>query len=105
MNNDVISRREESPPIVFKIKDTEVSEHVYKTYRYLLNRRGWFLSPATIGMAFGNSYDRSVGWAAVQLTRLITLKVVEKRYQFGNHQPVAYGIPLPDENYSGRYIQ
>ncbi|SEW37319.1 hypothetical protein SAMN04488122_2495 [Chitinophaga arvensicola] len=102
----MISRyQDESPPIAFRINDTIVSENVYKTYRYLLNRKGQFLSLVTIGMAFGRPYDLSAGWASVQLRKLIALRVVEKRYETGNHQPVVYGIPHPTEGDAGRYIQ
>ncbi len=105
MNQVVISRREESAPIVFKINDTIVSENVYKTYRYLLNRQGQFLPLVTIGMAFGRPYDLSAGWASVQLRTLMSLRIAEKRYETGNHQPVVYGIPHPEAVDNGRYLQ
>ncbi|MBS0031594.1 hypothetical protein ACTJJ0_30900 [Chitinophaga sp. 22321] len=105
MITDVISRRAEGPTMAFTIKEQVVSETVLKTYKYLLNRKGQFISPVTIGMTFGIHYRYAAGWATVQLLELMKLKLVEKRYQFGNHQPVAYGIPDPDKHYNQLFLQ
>lgn len=93
MKADVISRREEGAAIAYTILNNNVPEIQFRIYKYLLNRRGMFVHPVTVGLDFGIRYDVAYAWGTTQLRRLVKMGVVVTRINPGINQPLLYGVP------------
>ncbi|MBV7533746.1 hypothetical protein [Chitinophaga sp. sic0106] len=94
MKPEVISRREEGAAIAYTILNNNVPEIQFRIYKYLLNRKGTFVHPVTVGLDFGIPYSIAAVWGGTQLRCLMRMGVVTAVVHPGINQPLLYGVPL-----------